>query len=296
MAKSSASTPIPLLVCTPTCGIRQRVKYVTIDNPLAEAVGDWTMLTGINNSGQIVGHYNTIKNVPWEEYQFLYDNGTFTPIAFPGAEQTHIEGFNNNSQMIGWYEKFSSACSMCVFLFDDGHYFGVSLPLPANAPRPDGIPSGNASLGRVGGLNDNGQFVGTYYRIAEWGPDPFHPGEIAPTKLDIGNFVATPAEPTENPPPPPAEPEQPIYAAKDQAKIDAAQAKLDAANEQLEAAEQSNDPKQITKAAKALASAQKNLDKAIQTAEKNLAKALAKAAKAAEKAARDEARRLARAH
>ena len=168
-------------------------EYRTIDNPLAEEAGGWTMLTGINNKGQIVGHYNTIRNLPWEEYQFIYDNGVFTPVEFPGAaDQTHIEGFNNNGQIVGWYTD-NTCRGMCPFLFDDGKYFKVSLPFPANAPRPDGAPAGTAFPGRIGGLNDSGQFVGTYYRTAEWAVD-FH-GNLGPSKYDVGNFVATPQKP-----------------------------------------------------------------------------------------------------
>ena len=36
-------------------------QYFTIDNPLAELVGGWTWLHGINNKGQMVGHYNTLQ-------------------------------------------------------------------------------------------------------------------------------------------------------------------------------------------------------------------------------------------
>jgi hypothetical protein len=168
-------------------------QYFTIDNPLAELVGGWTWLKGINDKGQMVGHYNTLKNVPWEEYQFMYDNGTFTPIEFPGADETHITGFNNKSQILGWYTDNDANCSgHCIFLFDSGEYFTINLPLPANEPRPDGAPAGIAFLSAsdLGGLNDKGQFVGTYFRILEWGRDIF--GNLAPSKYEVGNFIATP--------------------------------------------------------------------------------------------------------
>jgi hypothetical protein len=167
-------------------------QYLTIDHPQAEVVGGWTWLTGINNEGQMVGHYNTLKNVPWEEYQFIYDAGTFTPIEFPGADQTHITGFNNKSQILGWYTGGSECFGSCLFLFDRGEYLTITLPLPANEPRPDGAPGGTAFLGSVGGLNDKGQFVGTYYRVAEWGPG-LYPGDIVPKRYDVAHFVATSA-------------------------------------------------------------------------------------------------------
>jgi len=169
-------------------------RYYTIDNPLAELVGGWTWLHGINNKGQMVGHYNTQRNVPWEEYQFMYDHGTFTPIEFPGADQTHIAGFNNNSQILGWYSDNGENCAAyaCVFLFDGGEYFPIDLPLPANEPRPDGVPAGIAALLGVGGLNDERQFVGTYMRALEWDIDPF--GNLTPSVVAAGRFIATPRQ------------------------------------------------------------------------------------------------------
>jgi hypothetical protein len=128
--------------------------------------------------------------------RFIYDDGTFTPVEFPGADQTHITGINNNSQILGWYDDIDADCSgVCIFLFDSGEYFTINLPLPSNEPRPDGAPAGFASLSGslLGGLNDKGQFVGTYYRISEWGLDIF--GNLGPSDIEIGNFIATPQKP-----------------------------------------------------------------------------------------------------
>jgi hypothetical protein len=121
-------------------------QYFTIDNPLAEIVGGWTRLTVINNKGQMVGFYNTLLNVTSQEDQFIYENRTFTPIEFPGADQTHITGFNNNSQIVGWYSSIEDCPRLCLFLFDSGDYFLIDLPLPANEPFPDGTASGFAFL------------------------------------------------------------------------------------------------------------------------------------------------------
>jgi hypothetical protein len=166
-------------------------RYHTLDNPLAEAVGGWTLLTGINDAGQIVGYYNTLKNVPWEQYQFLYDRGVFTPIEYPGADETHITGLNNDGDILGWYRSFSSGCpGTCVFVLHRGEYYTIDLPLPDNEPRPDGAPAGMASLISLGGLNDRGQFVGRYSRLAEWGIDRF--GNVNAIRSEVGNFIATP--------------------------------------------------------------------------------------------------------
>jgi hypothetical protein len=170
-------------------------QYRTIDHPFSIETGWPTFLRGINTKGQIVGYYATAEPfVGSNTHHFIYDNGTFTPIEFPGADQTHITGFNNNSQILGWYTDNDTDCSgVCVFLLDSGEYFTINLPLPANEPRPDGAPAGIASLSGLGGLNDKGQFVGTYFRIAEWGIDIF--GNLGPSRVELGHFVATPQKP-----------------------------------------------------------------------------------------------------
>jgi hypothetical protein len=156
--------------------------YTTIDNPLAG--NGATVLTGINNSGQMVGYYLG----GW----FLYDNGTFTPISHPNASEpsTFISGFNNNGQIFGGY--FGGGFGVHLFFYDDGKYFDISLPLPENAARPDGQPAGNAGIASLGGMNDLGQFVGSYVRITEWG---LHFGELEPTQYEFAHFIATPEKP-----------------------------------------------------------------------------------------------------
>jgi len=163
--------------------------YVQFDHPLASAVGGWTWLQGINNRGQIVGHYNTVRNLPWEQYAFLYDHGVFADIAVPGANQTHITGLNDHGEVLGW----SDACdqSLCPFLYEHGMYTAIVLPLPPNAPRPDHLPAGNARLSRIAGLNEAGEFVGTYIQTTAWGPDIF--GNIGPSQQFVQHFIATPA-------------------------------------------------------------------------------------------------------
>jgi hypothetical protein len=167
-------------------------EYRTIDNPLADTIrGGPTWLMGINNKGQIVGFYFGDNRVFFQVYSFVYDNGTFTPVEHPDAWEasTFIYGFNNNGQIFGEYN--GPTCSnRCLFLYDSGKYFDVNLPLPLNSPRPDGVPAGTAFPGFIGGMNDRGQFVGTYYKIAEWAINEF--GDLAPSQVEVGNFIATP--------------------------------------------------------------------------------------------------------
>ena len=61
-----------------------------------------TRANSINSSGLIAGHY--FKNNFANEGTFLYDNGTFYDIAFPGAKSTGTEfGFNDSNQIAGYY-------------------------------------------------------------------------------------------------------------------------------------------------------------------------------------------------
>jgi hypothetical protein len=170
-------------------------QFKTIDYPLADTLsGGPTWLTGINNSGQVVGFIFGLERVPFEVYSFIYDNGTFTPLVHPAAfdAATFIHGFNNLGQVFGEYD--GPSCFGCLFLYDGSTYLDITLPLPANAPRPDGLPAGTASLGSIRGLNDNMQFVGTYFRVAAWAID--FEGNLAPSKYDVGNFIASPKKPS----------------------------------------------------------------------------------------------------
>ena len=175
-------------------------EYKTIDNPLADTQsGGPTWLTGINNKGQIVGFYFGENRTFSSVYSFIYDHGTFTPIRHPkawGEDNTYIYGFNNKGHIFGAYS--GPGCGRCLFLYDGIEYAEISLLLPDNAPYPNGMIISPASAFNFAGLNDRGQFVGTYQRVLEWGPDPFHPGEFAPTKTELVNFIATPTKPGKN--------------------------------------------------------------------------------------------------
>lgn len=162
--------------------------YQRVDHPLALPAGGGTHLTDINNKGQALGFRTTARNIPSEEFDFLYDNGSFTDIEFPGATFTQASALNNNTQILGIYS--APGCSQCVFLRDDDLYFAITLPLPANEPRPDGVDAGVARLIGVGGLNDKQQFVGNYVRVLEWALDRF--GFMSPKRSENVRFIATP--------------------------------------------------------------------------------------------------------
>ena len=71
----------------------------------------------------------------------MYDDGTFTPIDFPGATSTSPIGINDNGQIVGWYTTGTRSGN---FLYSGGVYTALAIP------------------GLVYGINDAGQIVGIY--------------------------------------------------------------------------------------------------------------------------------------
>ncbi len=86
--------------------------YTTIDNPNAPLTGEGTYLRAINNSGQIVGWYDSASGdlnltsgpAPGPIYKaFIYSAGTFTPVAYPGANFTEPTDIDDAGNVIGFY-------------------------------------------------------------------------------------------------------------------------------------------------------------------------------------------------
>jgi len=164
-------------------------EYTTIDAPFSEAMA--TTLSGINNAGQIIGTYfhhrsdspDDINDYD-SEIAFLYDNGSFTELDFPGAQipfccgaQTFPMDINNLGQVVG--STYSSEGELQFFLLNDGTYFRIT-GLPENVVDTDGS----------WGINDKGHIAGTYFERVpcdtcgfEGGPD---------FKFILHSFVAKP--------------------------------------------------------------------------------------------------------
>jgi photosystem II stability/assembly factor-like uncharacterized protein len=96
---------------------------------------DYYSLTphSINGTGRVVGNNGTTS--------LLYSNGSYTPIAFPGAESTIALGINNNGQIVGYYYVLLSNL-FHSFLYDlnSGVYTSFDYPgAPVNATFASGI-------------------------------------------------------------------------------------------------------------------------------------------------------------
>jgi len=112
--------------------------FTTIDFPGAFS----TYLTGINNSGDIVGYYTDANNTG---SGFLYAGGAFTAIDFPGASETEAYGINNSGDIVGFYVRPKGGGG---FLYAGGTFSKVDFP-GASSTYPSGI-------------NDSGDIAGYY--------------------------------------------------------------------------------------------------------------------------------------
>lgn len=164
-------------------------EYITIDAAFPDAM--FTSLSGINNAGQIIGTYlhqrpgSSDPNDYDSEIAFLYDNGSFTPLDFPGAIAPFIccgattlpMDINNAGQILG--STYDANGNLRFFLYDDGKYFVIT-----------GLPDNVADFGSAWGLNDQSEIAGTYIRRVPCDACGFRgePGH----RLDLHSFVAEP--------------------------------------------------------------------------------------------------------
>jgi probable HAF family extracellular repeat protein len=85
--------------------------YTTLDDPL----GVTTSLTGINDSGQIVGYYTDGSGI---NYGFIYNDGVFTTIDGPGGStNSEVVGINDSGQILLVYNSASSYLATPAELF-----------------------------------------------------------------------------------------------------------------------------------------------------------------------------------
>jgi probable HAF family extracellular repeat protein len=111
------------------------------------ATGHFTVPTGINDAGQIVGHYITASSNGANG--FLYSNGVYTTIDDPpGTYSTSADGINNAGQVVDHYE-VGFGGPVYMFTYSNGVYTTINDPV-GTLPTPAAI-------------NDLGQIVGYHY-------------------------------------------------------------------------------------------------------------------------------------
>lgn len=123
------------------------------------AIGPSTVAMSVNNSNQVVGYYVGPGDGDTAKVGFLYSDGTYTNISFPGAPYTTwVTGINDQGQIIGTYLLNGQTNA---FLYSGGDYTTLSLPFPINTPVGyGGLPNGDDVPDF--GINDSDEIVGSY--------------------------------------------------------------------------------------------------------------------------------------
>lgn len=119
--------------------------FTTIDYPGAVA----TLVTDINDSGQIVGEY-TFSGLG-DRQGFLLSNGVFTSISYPGATFTRAIAINSYGDIVGDHADAGNnngSGSEYGYLLKDGVFTPIAFP-----DSDETVPTG---------INRNGDIVGWY--------------------------------------------------------------------------------------------------------------------------------------
>ena len=136
----------------------------------AFTVFDVTLSTGvcltsayvINNRDQVLGEYLDLCDVSNRQHGFLYNEGKFVSIDFPGAHGTVANGMNNRGHIVGFfYGDTPETAEPRGFVKKGKKFKAVDAPFPGTY---------NTS---VNGINNAGDMVGTF----------------SSTELGFGSFV-----------------------------------------------------------------------------------------------------------
>jgi uncharacterized protein (TIGR03437 family) len=123
----------------------------------------FTVPSGINNSGQIVGSYTDPAGT---SHGFLRsaDGSTFTPIDVPGAlaGTTNAKGINNLGQIVGSYADANG--NQAFIRGPDGTF--TTFAIPTDLGMPPGPGAGFSAI------NDHDDIVGAVYDLG-WISEPF---------------------------------------------------------------------------------------------------------------------------
>jgi probable HAF family extracellular repeat protein len=142
--------------CNPNTGqhgfIYSHGTYAQIDYPSGQS-GTTTTAFGINDQGQIVRGYCLPPNpaCPTSEFNpadhgFLDDNGSFTQLDYPGAQQTQASAVNDAGVVVGIYSANNTGPH--AFLYQNGVYTNIDAP--------------GANITYVGSINNLGVAAGNY--------------------------------------------------------------------------------------------------------------------------------------
>jgi probable HAF family extracellular repeat protein len=123
------------------------------------AATDGTVPEGINDSGQVVGHYTGADN---NFHGFLYNlsSNTYATLTDPSGTSTFANGINNSGLIVGFYGDFSASggsSARHAFTYDSSSSSSGTTPPFVSFDDPSALGSTVAN-----GINDSGQIVGAY--------------------------------------------------------------------------------------------------------------------------------------
>jgi len=103
---------------------------------------------GINDAGDIVGYS---EGTDWIYRGFIYQNGIYTMVEYPGSELTEIRGINNVGQLLVYTDGDSiTAQGEGYHIYENGDYVSLDLDIWSGYVAND--------------INDSGQVVGKFRR------------------------------------------------------------------------------------------------------------------------------------
>ena len=152
-------------------------KYSTIDFPRENT---YTMLWSINRSGQMLGEsyaFNPATNETLAHNWFVYDHGNFImdfpeSLEYIGGPAIYLADINDKGQIVGLRSNAGPDWNG-VFLYEGGTFYDIEFPA-------------GWLVTDIRGMNNKGQFVGTY--AVQVGIDPLYGSPI----YEYHGYIATP--------------------------------------------------------------------------------------------------------
>ena len=120
--------------------------FLNIDPPLTTG---FTETFGINNSGQIVGYFDSPQR-----HGFLYSGGTYTTLDVPMASSTEADGINDLGHVVGTYR--DSGFRFHGYIYRNGTYTTLDDPLGTVETVAQGVNNADQVVGFY--ISSNGVF------------------------------------------------------------------------------------------------------------------------------------------
>jgi probable HAF family extracellular repeat protein len=125
------------------------------------------MAFGINDSGTIVGV--STSPTTFDPTTFLYSNGTYSTLSYPGGNGTFGFGINNSGQIVGQYGDASGNLNAFVYT-SANNYATINPPqsAPANPYFAEGNTINNKGQVLISALNASGDYDNFLYSNGQY--------------------------------------------------------------------------------------------------------------------------------